>query len=296
MEGNLRVYGVLFMGIIAISFAGVFIRLADAPAPVIAFYRMALSVVILFPLILKNRGNIIFSLPSSLKLLSLAAGFFLALHFTFWIRAFEFTTVASAVIFVATQPLFVTIMGYIFLKESVNRWFLLGLGLSILGGLIIGWGDFTLAAPGALWGNFLAVMGAIMAAAYFILGRKVREKAGLLPYIFLVYSTAAFFLLLICLGLGMPLRGYSGETFLFFLLLAIVPTIIGHSSFNWSLKYVPASMVALGILGEPVGATFLAWLILGEKPHYLTFWGGFLILAGIHLAFSRGSSGRIKPA
>lgn len=138
--------------------------------------------------------------------------------------------------------------------------------------------------PEAIRGNILALLGAVFVAFYFILGSRIRATLGLLPYIFMAYSTAAIFLLGFCFLLRVPLFGYSQATYSFFFLLALIPTIVGHSSLNWSLKYLPASFVALSILGEPVGATVFAFFILGETPHHLTFFGGALILVGIYLA------------
>lgn len=268
---------------IAVSFAAIFIRMADAPALAIAFYRMGLSSLMLFPVMYMQREKLR-NLDHRVIYFSLAAGFFLALHFAFWVQAFTYTSVASAVVFVSTQPLFVTAMGLLFLREKINRLFVMGLLLAVGGGLLIGWGDLTMGEPEAIRGNLLALLGAIFAAFYFVLGSRVRATLGLLPYIFMAYTTAAIFLLGFCLIRGVPLLGYSSSTYTFFFLLALIPTIIGHSSLNWSLKYLPASFVALSILGEPVGATVFAFFILGEVPHYLTFLGGGIILLGIYLA------------
>ncbi len=271
------------IGVIAVSFAAIFIRMADAPALAIAFYRMGLSSLMLFPVMYMQREKLR-NLDRRVIYFSLAAGFFLALHFAFWVQAFTYTSVASAVVFVSTQPLFVTAMGLLFLREKINRLFLIGLLLAVGGGFLIGWGDLTMGEPEAIRGNLLALLGAIFAAFYFVLGSRVRATLGLLPYIFMAYTTAAIFLLGFCLIWGVPLLGYTSSTYTFFFLLALIPTIIGHSSLNWSLKYLPASFVALSILGEPVGATVFAFFILGEIPHYLTFLGGGIILIGIYLA------------
>jgi len=271
------------LGVISVSFAAIFIRMADAPALAIAFYRMGLSSIMLFPVMFIHREKLR-NLDAKVIWLSLAAGFFLALHFAFWVQAFTYTSVASAVVFVATQPLFVTVMGLLFLGEKIKRLFILGLLLSVAGGFLIGWGDLTMGEPEAIRGNILALLGAIFVAIYFVLGSRVRATLGLLPYIFMAYSTAAIFLLGFCFLWRVPLFGYSQATYGYFFLLALIPTIVGHSSLNWSLKYLPASFVALSILGEPVGATVFAFFILGEIPHYLTFFGGALILVGIYLA------------
>jgi drug/metabolite transporter (DMT)-like permease len=135
-------------------------------------------------------------------------------------------------------------------------------------------------------GDGLALLGALTASGYFLVGRKMRKNQDLLAYIFPVYSTAGLILILFSLFFQKPFFGYSPSTYLFLFLLAVVPQLIGHTTFNWALRYFPASMVAITILGEPVGSTILAYFILGEG---LTFWkilGGISIFAGILIALA----------
>ena len=145
----------------------------------------------------------------------------------------------------------------------------------------------------AFLGDFLALVGAWMAAGYMLVGRKLRVKTSLIPYIFVVYGAAAIVLLAVMLAMGKSPVGYPPLAYLWFVLLALVPQLLGHSSFNWALRYLPASFVSVVLLGEPIGSTILAYFILQEKPGWLKLGGAVLILAGIYLA-SRVETGNDK--
>ncbi len=274
----------LFIGIIAISTASIFIKLCDAPAIMISTYRMVLASLILMPWASyqkvwrgwekKDVAWLIFS------------GIFLSLHFASWIASLKYTSVASSVVLVTTHPIFVGIGSRLFLKERLGLNLILGIGLSVIGSGLIGYGDFALSKE-ALVGDGLALLGALAASGYFLVGRKMRKNQDLLAYIFPVYSTAGLVLILFSLFFQKPFFGYSSSIYLLFLLLAVIPQLIGHTTFNWALKYLPASMVAITILGEPIGATIIAYFILGEG---LTFWkimGGILIFVGILIALRK---------
>ena len=216
----------------------------------------------------------------------LLSGFFLSLHFAFWIASLKYTSVASSVVLVTTHPIFVGIGGRLFLKERIGMNLVLGIALSVLGSGLIGYGDMTLSKE-ALIGDGFALLGAIAASGYLLVGRKMRKEQDLLSYIFPVYSTAGLLLVTFSLIFQKPFFGYSSSTYFFLFLLAIIPQLIGHTTFNWALKYLPASMVAITILGEPIGSAILAYFILGEG---LTTWkviGGISIFAGILIALKK---------
>jgi drug/metabolite transporter (DMT)-like permease len=213
------------------------------------------------------------------------SGSFLGFHFASWIASLKYTSVASSVVLVTTNPIFVGIGSRVFLKERLGLNLILGIGLSVIGSGLIGYGDFAL-SKGALMGDGLALMGALAASGYILVGRKMRKNKDLFSYIFPVYSTAGLILIFFSLSLQKPFFGYSSSTYLFLVLLALIPQLIGHTTFNWALKYLPASMVAITILGEPIGSTVLAYFILGEG---LTLWkilGGIFIFAGILIALA----------
>ncbi len=285
---TIRPYLGLAIGIVTVSFASIFIRLADAPSLVIAASRLTIASLILAPAALIRGKDELRSLAREDLGLALLSGLFLGLHFATWISSLEYTSVASSVVFVDTSPLFVGLASHLLLKERVSRRMFAGIAVSVLGGMIIGYGDFGLGTR-ELFGDFLALMGAVAVSGYLLVGRKLRRHLSLLSYIFLVYATAAVFLVALCLVTGQPFSGYSQQTYLMFILLAVVPQVIGHSSYNWALKYLPATFVGVGTLGEPIGSTILAYFILNEVPTLAKIGGGALILMGIYLS-SRAES------
>jgi drug/metabolite transporter (DMT)-like permease len=285
--------------ILAVSTASIFIRFAqeNAPSLVIAVFRLVIASMVLAPIVLtRNRADLL-GLGRRDLVLGLLAGLFLALHFATWITSLEFTTVASSVVLVTTTPLWVALLSPLVLKESVTRPVIIGMILALLGGTIVGLSDSCRWSSGlvcppfnefvrgqAFFGDFLALAGAWMAAGYLLIGRRLRSKMSLIPYIFVVYSMAAVILVIIMLlGRQSPF-GFPPATYLWMLLLALIPQLLGHSTFNWALKYLPASFVAVTLLGEPIGSTILAFIILKETPSGLEFFGGGLILAGIYIA------------
>ena len=278
----------LATGIVAVSFASIFIRLAEAPSLVIAASRLTIASLILAPVAFIRGKEELRALTKGDLQLALLSGLFLGLHFATWISSLEYTSVASSVVFVSTSPLFVGLASHFLLKERVSRQMFVGIAISVVGGMIIGYGDFGLGVR-ELFGDLLAIAGAVAVSGYWLVGRKLRRQLSLLPYIFLVYATAAAFMIVLCLATGHSFSGYPRQTYLMFFLLAVVPQIIGHSSFNWALKYLPATFVVVSTLGEPVGSTILAHFILHEVPTLAKIGGGVLILAGIYIS-SRAES------
>ncbi len=287
-EPTIKPYLGLAIGIVAVSFASIFIRLAEAPSLVIAASRLTIASLILAPAAFIRGKDELRSLTKGDLLLALLSGLFLGVHFATWISSLEYTSVASSVVFVSTSPMFVGLASHFLLKERVSRQMFAGIAVSVLGGMIVGYGDFGLGTR-ELFGDFLAIVGAVAVSVYLLVGRKLRRHLSLLSYIFLVYATAAVFLIAICLVAGHTFSGYSRQTYLLFVLLAVVPQIIGHSSYNWALKYLPATLVGVATLGEPIGSTILAYFILTETPTPAKIGGGVLILAGIYVS-SRAES------
>ena len=278
-----RLSFVLLMGATAPSFAAIFIRLADAPPLVIAAGRLTLASLIVAPVGLLRCWPELKALERRDLLWATFSGLFLTLHFAFWIASLEHTSVASSVVFVATSPLFVAVASHLFTQDKLSRLMLIGVLLAVLGAIVIGWDDLDLAGT-ALWGDFLAILGAAMAAGCFMAGRGLRPKISLLAYVTVVYSIGAVGALLLVGFARQPLTGYSTNTYVMFLLLAIVPQIIGHSSLNWALRYISATAVGVTTLGEPVGSIILACLILMETPSLVKVGGAALILLGVYLS------------
>ncbi len=279
-------YVALALGIAAVSTGAIFVRLAEAPAIVTAAYRMGIASLLLAPFALAKARGEIARLGAAEWRAVLSAGVFLALHFATWISSLDYTTVASSVVLVNTNPLWVGLLSLILGRDRPSSFTKAGILLSVLGGVVIGAGDLAL-GKGALWGDFLALAGGWFCALYIWMGRSVRPHMTLLSYTTLCYSTAAIILWALLLALRLPVTGYSMETWAAFFALAIVPQLLGHSTYNWALRYFSANFVAVGLLGEPVGSSILAYFILKEGIMMAKFAGGALILAGIYLA-SRG--------
>jgi drug/metabolite transporter (DMT)-like permease len=280
---DIRLYLTLSAGVVAVSFAAIFIRVAEAPSIVVAAYRLSLASLIVAPIGLLRRCGEIRSLDRKDLGFAVVSGLFLTLHFAFWIASLSYTTVASSVVFVATSALFAGIAARLLGQDRVSRTMFVGIAVAVVGGMIIGWEDVVLGGR-ALWGDFLALLGAVMAAGYWVAGRRLRATVSLLAYVSVVYSIAAVGALALCTATWQSLAGYSTVTYLMFVLLAVGPQIIGHSSFNWALRHLSAPVVGVTTLGEPVGSTILACLILRETPTLVKISGGALILGGIYFS------------
>ncbi len=290
---------VLFLGILAASTASIFIRFAqqEAPSLVIAAYRMGLAGLILAPIALPSRSAELRKLSPKELGLALLSGLFLALHFATWIQSLEYTTVASSVVLVTTSPLWLAILANLLLGEEMRRATLIGLAIALFGGIIVGISDSCVEVTNGLQcppfsdfvrgerflGNALALVGAWTGAGYFLIGRRLRPHLSLTSYIFLVYGAAGLVLVVMVWLTGTPAVGFSGTTYIWLLLLAIVPQLIGHSSFNWALGHLPASYISLPLLGEPLASTLMALVLLNEVPSLIKVFGGALILIGIAL-------------
>ena len=285
-----RQYAVLALGVISVSFAAIFIRLAEAPPLVIAAYRLCLASLVVAPMAWIRSRQELRGLSRKDVLLALLSGAFLALHFGLWIASLSYTSVASSVVLVTANPIFVAIASYLLFRERLGRQAILGIVVCLGGAVLIGYGNWRL-GPQPLLGGVLALLGALAVAGYLLIGRRLRQNVGILSYTALTYSSAAVLLLVAALAFGHPLFGYSSTTYLMLVLLAVVPQLIGHTSLNWSLRFVSATLVTIAVLGEPVLATVLAFAILDEVPTLTEIIGGTLILSGIFVAFRRGGRG-----
>ncbi|MBI5944255.1 MAG: DMT family transporter [Chloroflexi bacterium] len=290
----------ILIAILAVSTASIFIRFAQsdgAPSLVIAALRLTFATLILTPIAVANHLAEIKRFTRTEVLLGVFSGIFLAVHFATWISSLEYTSVASSVVFVSTGPLWVALLSPLLLKEHLAKSAMIGLGLSLAGGAVIGLSDACawdagISCPAlqdilqgrAMWGNFLALLGALTVTGYLIIGRKLRSRMSLVPYIFMVYGFAALALIVIMFASGNTPFGYAPKTYGWIFLLAALPQLIGHSTYNWALKYLPAAFVAVTTLGEPIGSALLAYVILNETPALATMIGGVLILSGIYLA------------
>jgi len=290
------------VGILAVSTGSIFVRFshaAGASSLVIAAWRLSLASLILAPVALLRYRDELRSLDRRGLAMALLSGVFLAIHFATWITSLEYTSVASSVVLVSTSPLWVAILAPLTIHEPVGRSVLVGMGLALVGVTVVGLSDScslvglsSLQCPpvseflggSAFLGDLLALAGAFAAAGYLLIGRSLRERMSLIPYIFVVYGMAAVVLVGIMFAAGETPIGYEPQVYFWFLLLALVPQLLGHSTFNWALGYLPAAFVSVTLLGEPIGSALLAYFILGEVPTALMIFGAILILIGIAVA------------
>ena len=272
---------VLLVSIVAVSTASILIRLTDAPPMAIATWRLVLSTLMLLPLFL-SRGGVskLRAMGRNDLLMLTGVGFVLAVHFATWITSLSLTSVASSVIFVHVDPIFVVLVSHYLLRERVSRRVAWGIGVAFMGASIIAVGDMGLGG-GNLRGDALSLIGAIALGVYILAGRRLRQRLDLTTYITPVYAISAAVLAVGSFAVGAPLVGYAPGVFLMFFAIALVPMIFGHTLYNWALKWITAPVVSISLLGEPVGASILAFLILSESPGALTIVGGAVTLAGI---------------
>ncbi len=281
MEADRLLIPRMVVGIVAVSFAAIFIRFASDASPLaISAWRLTIAALILIPVAWMRRPH---TLTPRMAAWCIVSGGALALHFVLWISSLSYTSVASSVLFVTTHPLFVGLGSYLLWRERPSRALVAGASLALLGGALIAFGDIHLAGT-AIRGDLLAVGGGLMAAVYFMIGRHVRQSVSATEYVAVTYGAAALFVLMACGVAGTQLVGFPTTTIGFLILLGLVPQLLGHSTFNWALRHLPASRVSVLILGEPVGSTILALLFFHEIPSGLNLAGAALILVGIYLS------------
>lgn len=284
---------VLGIGLIAISFGAILARFAQGfglPSLAIAALRLGLAALIVTPFALWQSRRALLALNRRQVMLTLGAGFFLALHFGTWISSLEYTSVASSTALVTTNLLWIGIASFVLFGDKPSRLMLVGIVISLSGSLMIFWSDSSQASTvgvsssNPLLGNALALVGSWCFSAYLLIGRRLRADMPLPAYVWLAYGMAAVFLLIACQGAGVSLAGYSMPAYLVALGMALGPQLLGHTSYNWSLKHVSPTFVAVVTLGEPVGSAVMAWVFFGESFAMLQGSGFVLLLVGIYLA------------
>jgi drug/metabolite transporter (DMT)-like permease len=282
----------VFVGVLAVGAAAIFIRLADAPALGIAFWRCILGVIALSPVAAFQRESV----PKGRDLwVGAVAGIALGAHFGTWIASLDYTSVAASVVLVSTTPVFVAVAAYLLLGERTSLLSCAGIVLAITGTAVIA-GTGPDAGNAAFFGNILALVGAVAMAVYVLIGRSLRTGGvGVLSYSILGYSTAALALLPVALLSGAQLWGYSATTWFWLFVITLGPQLLGHTVLNWALEYVPASIVSSVVLAEPVIAALLAWFILSERPGWATLLGGLIVLAGLYLLLRGDVSSPPRP-
>ena len=286
-------YLALFISIISVSFASIFILSIKAPPLTISFYRLLFTTLILLPFILlnKKRQQELKTLPKKSLILMILIGLILAAHFSLWITSLTMTSVASSVILVTSHPILVAPLSYFLLKEKLSAINLLGILISVSGIIVLVLGNygFTSITLDSLEGNILAMLGGMGAGLYILGGRKLRKTVSIFPYAFIVYTVGTITLLIICLITTSPLLTIGSRDLGIILLMALISGIFGHTLYNWSLEYIRASVASVFLLGEPIGSSLLAYIIpwVGQQPSPFTLIGGGIALIGIYLAAKR---------
>ncbi|MFB6206055.1 MAG: DMT family transporter [Haloglomus sp.] len=292
----------LVVAVAAVSTSAVLVRWSTAPSAVMAFYRVLFTTLLLLPLAGTRYGAAFRQLASRDALVAAVTGVALAVHFAAWFESLRWTSIAASVTLVQAQPAFVAVGAWLVLDERVGRQTALGVGIALAGMAVLSAGDLlagaAIAGPRPLYGNALAVLGAAAAAAYVLVGRSLRQRVPLLPYVTVVYAACALALLVAVVAgalgeasavdgavdaVAVRLFDHPPRDWLLFLAMAVGPGLLGHTVVNWALAHVESSVVSVSLLGEPVGATLLGAVLLGERVGAVTLVGGAVVLAGVSL-------------
>jgi drug/metabolite transporter (DMT)-like permease len=293
----------LAVAVVAVSTSAILVRWSAAPSVVKAFYRVLFTTALLLPWALTRYRSEFRAIRGRDLFVAGLTGVALALHFVSWFESLRHTSVAASVTLVQSQPLFVAVGAWALLDERLTRRMVVGILVALAGAAAMSLGDPVLAALGLVdvdaslkgtssYGNLLALGGALMYAAYVLAGRSLRQRVSLVPYVVVVYLACTAVLLVIAVGQGATLVDYPRREWLLFLGMAVGPGIFGHTVINWALAHVESGVVSVSLLGEPVGSTLLAMLVLpGEIPTPTTVVGGAVVLFGIYLtAAARGNA------
>lgn len=292
------VYVVLFFGVMAIAVSSIFVKLAQTegiPSLLVAASRLLIAATLLTPITLQRYWSNVRNLTKRDFGLALVSGLFLAIHFAAWVTSLEYTSVLISVVFVTSSPLWVALLEFFFLKAKLPRLVIAGLIIAIVGGLMIGFGGATNPHPAVqvigdrqrdFIGGALSLIGAVSFAVYLIIGRNLQssDKLSVIPYIWLVYGSAGLMLTIPVLFTHTPLTGYSSTAYLWLIATAVAPQLIGHSSLNYAVGYMPATLVSMITQLEPIGSAILAYFIFSELPLPLQMLGSIIIITGVMLA------------
>ncbi len=288
MYSNIKTYLILFGGVFALSASAIFVKIADAPSSVTAFYRLLIAGLTLFPFFLfstKCRTEFR-TLSKNQWMQIISAGLFLALHYVLWFESLNYTSIASSTVIVCLQPLFSLWLERFVRKKQIKSTALIGCFIALCGCFVIGFGDFQVSGR-SLWGDLLAFVAAGIISLYFFVGESVRKDISAITYSTLGYLISAIILFIYIMIQGESIGGYTVQTWWAFTGLALISTIGGQFIFNLLLKKVPASAVTMSILGEPIGTCILAYLIFHEVIIFQQFIGILMIMAGMVVFFCR---------
>jgi len=275
-QGTINI--LLVVSIICISLSAIFVKLSDAPSTIMVMYRMFLACLLILPIVYKYRKSFLKIKRKEWTAITFA-GIFLAGHFGLWFESLNHTTVASSTLILALQPAIALIGGLIFFKEKIDIRTVAAMGIAFAGVVVVGGGSFG-GGSGALLGNILSFLAVVSVVLYLMIGQRNVKSINHWVYSFLVFLVAGISVAVFNLIGGIAFTGYSGNDWLVFLMLAIFPTG-AHIIFNLLLNYVNTTTVSMSTLGEPIGASILAVILLNEVLTSVEMIGGVLIIAGI---------------
>ncbi len=293
MEKSSAKYLVL-IGVFFTSLSSIIVRVSQAPSLVISFYRMLFTVFLLIIPVAMKEKEIIKNITKKDFILCIISGVFLALHFASWIASISMTTISNSTILVSCSPVFVSLANFLILKEKFTSKMLIGLTMSLIGTGIIAMGSSGGSTNDMMLGNILAFMGAIFVAGYFVIGGIVRKNLSAGSYVFIVYSASVVVLFFMCLLTKTPIFPYSPKEFLLFFALAFFCSILGHTVYNYLMKYISATMISISTLCEPIFASILALIIFREIPSLHTLIGGTIVLSGVFFYIVSQNNKKIK--
>ena len=286
-------YVAIAIGVISVSLSAIFVKMSSAESAVIAFYRMLFSVLIMSPIFLLKYKSELKLLQKKDWLFSIVAGVFLAFHFILWFESLNYTSVASSTVLVTLQPIFAFVGTYFFFKEKLSFKIILSALVAIAGSMIISWGDFKLSGT-AFYGDILALIACALITTYLLFGQDVRKRLSLITYTFVVYTISTITLFFYVLIKGESFGPYPESDWFWFIMLALIPNLLGHILFNWAIKWVSTNVISIAILFEPVGAAILAFYVFQETLTTTQTIGGLIVIAGILLFVIDGHKLREK--
>ena len=275
-------YLALFIGMLAISTSAILIRLSDSDPLVIGSYRQTFATLLFIPFLIRDKGQEIRALPQQRIVEMAITGVLLGGHFGFFISSVKATSIAASVLLGTCHIVYVAIIGWLFLGERLNVKAIKGTILALLGIVILFWGDLV-QDPGNFRGNILAFISGILAGLYYLSGRKLRKEISLPLYALVVYFFSALTMWSVVLIQDLDYRNLPMDEIQLFILMALIPTLLGHTMQNWALGFLPAYVVSISLLSEPVGSGILGWIIFSEMPSLGVFIGGLVVLIGVYV-------------
>jgi len=275
----------LAFAVFAASTSAILVRWSHAPSSVAALYRVVFTTAMVAPIAFVSYREEFARLSRRDLGFAVVAGVALAIHFAAWFESLNHTSVAASVTLVQTQPIFVALGAALVLGERVDRVTVVGITVAIVGATVMSLGDAGEApiSDATLYGNSLALLGAITVAGYVLAGRSIRQRVSLFPYVTVVYTACALTLCALVGVQGHDFVAYPAREWLLFFGMAVGPGVFGHTVVNWVLEHLESVVVSVTWLGEPVGATLLALVLLAEVPDAVTVVGGLVVLAGIYV-------------